>query len=745
MSTSDSHSDAWLDAELRDVPLPPGLLDRLRQTARETVQLSDENLDAALRDVSMPLELHRRLEQMGRRMGQWTWISRLAIAASLLLAVGVAVLGILVALVFVPQGVNRLVHDGSKPEAMEKQIEASGAKARPPFDASQLPVQSELTVVPPSSPAASEVLPSDHPAWPPGLTGTGSGQTQPRTRGPSEELAETFGPSGLDPTTDANLSRWPVTSPQVFDDSPDLRKVPGLKPMGLNFPPVAGYDLLFLSRTGFHPLVRPALNKQLQSVVVPLVSSTASYELAQRYLDDGELPPATALRTEEFLAAIDYQFPRPTGQALGLSAAGGWTLHGGSTRLVQFGVQTRGPSDERRPPARLTLLVDVSASMRWGGRLEMVRQALDSFVDRMDKGDRVSLVAFSDDARVLVEDAGVEEQTQIRTAIAQLVPHRSTNVGAGLRQAYAVAQRGDPALKLANRIVLLTDGLAELDASAVQGIAQRLRAATARGIQLHVVNLEQEKDDDAIDSVLAQLSSAGGGRTHRATTRSQVGWALDEVLSGKSQIVAANVRLKVSFNPKAVAFYRLLGHEPRTVVVFKPARLETSFYVGQSATALFEVQLLPNKEASLATAELTWREPASGKDHRVTQELRREQLAGSWLHTPAAVQAAAVAAEAVETLRFSPYNPPVPTRSLLSSLSAILRSGRGRQFAIVGASVLRPVLGNAGRGGPGAESQTGPVRPPRMGAFGAYTASNNRCDFRALFATPSPTTSRLSI
>jgi Ca-activated chloride channel family protein len=675
MSTSDSHSDAWLDAELRDVPVPPGLLDRLRQTARETVELSDEDLDAALRDVSMPLALHRRLEQMGRRMGQWTWISRLAIAASLLLAVGVAVLGILVALVFVPQGGNRLVHEGSKPDAMEKRIEASGGKERPPFDASQLPVESDLAVAPPAAP---EVLPSDHPASASRLTGlaSGPGQTQPTTRGPSEELAETFGPSGLDPTTDANLSRWPITSPQGFDDSPDLRKVPGLKPMGLNFPPVQGYDLLFLSRTGFHPLVLPALNKQLQSVVVPLVSSTASYELAQRYLDDGELPPATALRTEEFLAAIDYQFPRPTGQALGLSAAGGWTLHGGGTRLVQFGVQARGPSDERRPPARLTLLVDVSASMRWGGRLEMVRQALESFVDRMDKDDRVSLVAFSDDAQVLVEDAGVEEQTQIRTAIAQLVPHRSTNVGAGLRQAYAVAQRGDPARTLANRIVLLTDGLAELDASAVQAIGQRLRAAAARGIQLHVVDLEQEKDDDAIDSVLAQLSSVGGGRTHRATTRSQVGWALDEVLSGKSQIVAANVRMKVSFNPKAVAVYRLLGHEPRTVVVFKPARLETSFYVGQSATALFEVQLLPNNEASLATAELTWREPASGRDHRVTQELRREQLAGSWAHTPASVQAAAVAAEAVETLRFSPYNPPVPTRSLLSSLSAILRSGR---------------------------------------------------------------------
>ena len=264
----------------------------------------------------------------------------------------------------------------------------------------------------------------------------------------------------------------------------------------------------------------------------------------------------------------------------------------------------------------------------------MVRQALDGLVDRMDKDDRVSVVAYNDDARVLVEDAGVDQRTQIRAAIAQLVPRSSANVGAGLRQAYAVAQRGDPAVKLANRVVLLTDGLSELDAPTVQRIDQRLRAAAARGIQLHVVDLEQEKEDDALDPALQRLSAAGGGRTHRATTRSQVGWALDEVLSGKSQVVAADVRLKVTFNPKAVAFYRLLGHEPRAVVVFKPARLQTSFYVGQSATALFEVQLIPNNEASLATAELTWREPSSGEDRRLEQEFRREQLAGSWRTRP---------------------------------------------------------------------------------------------------------------
>ena len=43
--------------------------------------------------------------------------------------------------------------------------------------------------------------------------------------------------------------------------------------------------------------------------MVPLGVDAASYELAKRWLEDGELPPPQQVRTEEFLAAVDYKFP----------------------------------------------------------------------------------------------------------------------------------------------------------------------------------------------------------------------------------------------------------------------------------------------------------------------------------------------------------------------------------------------------------------------------------------------------
>ena len=59
-------SDPWLDARLRNVPLPIGMLGRLSQVAN----VSDEQLDAAVREVPVPDELGERL-QLIAEMPRW--------------------------------------------------------------------------------------------------------------------------------------------------------------------------------------------------------------------------------------------------------------------------------------------------------------------------------------------------------------------------------------------------------------------------------------------------------------------------------------------------------------------------------------------------------------------------------------------------------------------------------------------------------------------------------------------------
>ena len=161
---------------------------------------------------------------------------------------------------------------------------------------------------------------------------------------------------------------------------PEQLREPGmgvecLVPRGMSWLPDSYYPFLIKYRT--HPFVSPA-DPRLQSTVVPLGVDGASYELTKRYLEAKELPPPELVRTEDFLAAaVDYGFPQPAGQALGLSMAAGPSPFGGEGLwLLQVGVQARHVTQPSHPPLYLVLAVDTSANMRWGGRMEMVRRAL---------------------------------------------------------------------------------------------------------------------------------------------------------------------------------------------------------------------------------------------------------------------------------------------------------------------------------------------------------------------------------
>ena len=173
-----------------------------------------------------------------------------------------------------------------------------------------------------------------------------------------------------------------------------------------------------------------------------------------------------------------------------------------------------------------------------------------------------------------------------------------------------------------------------------------------------MIDLGQQKETDP---QVASLSQAGGGTVHRATSAAQVRWALREIVSGRSQLVARAARLQVTFNPKSVLEYRLVGHESGDWGGLLPGPLEADFREGQTATALFEVRLAPNGPNDLASAELTWYMPDGEKTlggrtaekARVTVE--RKHFAASLTSSATSLQEAAVVAYATEVLRHSPF------------------------------------------------------------------------------------------
>jgi len=659
MNPQDPKFDAWLDEQLRDVSLPVGMLNRLRRVA-----LTDDDLDEELRDVVMPVYLHRRLERIADRPIRALRLADLALAASLVIGIGLsyagAVAGFLWATCPAP---------GLPPKLDYLRVElVSAADRRPP--------ELMMSVEPGLGQERNVNAQAGPAAWQPRIT---LSRYEKPTDGPVakmiRDLIPSYGGANEHILWNVPPGKWGekyFTSHKRFDELPDLKWVAGLVPQGIPAPLVPGYPLAFLCETGFHPFVSPAAHPELQTTLIPLAANTSSYELTRRYLENGRLPPRGKLRTEEFLAAIDYGFPRPKRGVVGLFVAAGPSPFRNGLQLLQFGVQARQVDHVERPPTHLTLAVDVSSSMRWGGRLEMVRRAMDQLTRQLGPADRVSLVSFSENADVLIEDVGCKEADQFRAAVATLTCQGSTNLGAGLRAAYAVTHHiaGDSTPR--TRVVLLTDGLTELDLATANRIENRLTEAAGCGILLHVIDLRQDQEGMP-DPQFLSFTKAGKGHLHRATNVDQVRWALLEVLAGRSQLVASDVRLTVTFNRKTVQAYRLFGHEPNRIVGLEIVHPETDFRSGQSGTALLELSLKPTGGKEIAVAELCWRDPASGQSHRVTRKINRDQFDCSPGSLPLSLQEAAIVAQTAEILRESPFTPGPTSVALRQVLESVQR------------------------------------------------------------------------
>src|SRR6185295_43086 len=90
----------------------------------------------------------------------------------------------------------------------------------------------------------------------------------------------------------------------------------------------------------------------------------ASYSNVRRFINEGQKPPADAVRVEEMINYFDYDYPQPTGDdpiaiRTELTDCPWQKDH----KLLHIGMQARKINMEKLPPSNLVFLIDVSGSM----------------------------------------------------------------------------------------------------------------------------------------------------------------------------------------------------------------------------------------------------------------------------------------------------------------------------------------------------------------------------------------------
>lgn len=332
----------------------------------------------------------------------------------------------------------------------------------------------------------------------------------------------------------------------------------------------------------------------IQSVAQAPVSTfsidvdTGSYTNVRRFLMQGQPVPAEAVRTEEMINYFRYDYPRPQDRAAPFSITTdvAQTPWNAQTRLLRIGLRGYDVASDKRPPANLVFLVDVSGSMSDEDKLPLVKSALTTLADQLRPDDRVSIVVYAGAAGLAL--APTSSGAFVKQALGCLEAGGSTAGADGIELAYKTARENFREGGI-NRIILATDGdfnVGISDNKALEALVKRNRDA---GITLTTLGFGEGNYNDAM---MERIADVGNGNHAYIDSIAEARKVLADELSATLVTIAKDVKIQVEFNPAQVKEYRLIGYENRALREedFTNDAVDAGdMGAGHQVTALYEV------------------------------------------------------------------------------------------------------------------------------------------------------------
>ena len=270
--------------------------------------------------------------------------------------------------------------------------------------------------------------------------------------------------------------------------------------------------------------------------------------------------------------------------------------------------------------------------------------------------DTVAIVTYSDNAEVLLPPTSVEERNVILDAIDGLQTTGSTNLEAGLNRGYDLANESFQPGGI-NRVVLASDGVANVGLTDPDALADMIRGDADRGIQLVTVGVGMGNFNDV---VMEQLADQGDGFYGYVNDEREAEKLFSDDLISTLLTVAIDGKIQVEFNPDVVAEYRLIGFENRAVLDddFRNDAVDAGeLGAGHQVTALYELKLrdgIGNND-QLGTAQLRWEDPEERSVRETRLVLTSNILEDRWSETAPDFRLAVTVAAFAEVLRESPH------------------------------------------------------------------------------------------
>lgn len=293
--------------------------------------------------------------------------------------------------------------------------------------------------------------------------------------------------------------------------------------------------------------------------------------------------------------------------------------------VVKIGLDcVRPPRRDQRPPVNLALVIDRSGSMG-GDRIAKAREAALEAVQRLAPDDIVSLIVFDTTVQTLVPAQPVGDGRGLERAIRGIEVAGNTNLYGGVARGAEEVRRHIEDRRFVNRVILLSDGLANVGPSSPEELGRFGASLVKEGISVTTIGLGLGFNED----LMTRLAQRSDGNTYFVEHSRDLPRIFAAELGDVLSVVARRVVIEIEF-PAGVRPINFVGRDG----VIRGQRAELTLnqlYGGQEKFALVEVEVAPSRagaEIEIARARVSYDDALNQRAATLTAQ-RRVQFSAS--------------------------------------------------------------------------------------------------------------------